>query len=255
MYCWLILRNLRHSSLLAITHSSAANVLQAWHDGALLALTWLHHVGMGPSMGGKQRPDTNTCLYFCLLTLQEKTSLAEKHGCVCLSERAFSRTLSLSGFPWSSVITSSLQPASLCLSLFFSLSASWGQDQAWVLETGSSKLAYLAHNQEKKRGPVRCSLLRHKRSLCTAVLFIWWPGCLPVSPRSASALFSLWQGIDKWTTRFGKGSLSLEASFHRGNIRETHKRLMCFAFGNSQTGKSTNIFGFGEKILFYKLLD
>lgn len=241
MCCWLILRNLRHSSLLAITHSSAANVLQAWQDGALLAPTWLHHVGMGPSKGGKQQADTNTCLYFCLLTFQEKPRWPKKRGWWCLLERAFSRALSLSGFSWSSVITSSLQPASLCLSLFFPSHASWGQDQAWVLKTGSSKLAYLAHNQEKKRAPVRCSLLRHKRSLCTTFLFIWWPGCLPVSPCSASTLFSFWQGIDKWTTRFGKGSLSLEASFHGGNTAESHKRLMCSTTGNLQTGKSETV--------------
>lgn len=87
MCCWLILRNLRHSSLLAITHSSAANVLQAWQDGALVAPTWLHHVGMGPSEGGKQQADTNTCFYFCLLTFQEKPHWPKStDACACWKE-------------------------------------------------------------------------------------------------------------------------------------------------------------------------
>lgn len=157
---WLMLRNFCHSCLLAITHSTAENVLQVWQDVELLVLTWLHHVGMGPSEGCKQQ------IHVCIFVFwhYRNNSLTEMRRCLCIGKRAFSRVQHsayqcLLGALWLRLLFISLTlPFS-----FLCVRASWGQDRAWALKTGSSKLAYLAHYQEVERAPVKYSyhLLTH----------------------------------------------------------------------------------------------
>lgn len=109
-------------------------------------LTWLHHMGMGPSGGAKQQAGRQTVMrVFVFLSsdvrattrwlwhtdvcvLQRQYCLGYSIALICVCERLcgiiYSLHLSHSAF---------LAPLFTC--------ASWGQDQAWAVETSPSKFA------------------------------------------------------------------------------------------------------------------
>lgn len=70
------------------------------HDMELLVLTWLHHVGMGPSEGGKQQADkhrlSSVCAhrYMCIFLpsdVRETTHWLWDVRCLCIRKSSFSR--------------------------------------------------------------------------------------------------------------------------------------------------------------------
>lgn len=186
-----------HNGLLAITHSSSENVSQAWQDIELLVLTWQHHVGMGPGEGGKTQADTNTCLYFCLLTLQKQLTDCDAWMLVYWEESFFKDTaLSLSVFAGSSVIMPFLHLSHsaflfpfLCVCVCV-LPEGKIRHEPWK-QALQSWPTLVADYLEIDKAPVRCyyHLLTHKLALFiifpfSTFLLIWSSVCLSISPCS-----------------------------------------------------------------------
>lgn len=222
----------------------------------LLVLTWLHHVGMGPSEGGKQQANTDACVYFCPLTLEKQFADHNVWMMVYWKKHFFKgATLSLSGCAGSSMIMAFSSAVSLYLSLSFSLCAclrvcaSWGQDQAWALKAGSPKLYCPADSWVEQlpffflngdRGVeverVKYHSLTHSLWLSTTFPFSIFSVhpvscvCLSnssyfVSPFAHIAPFLALLAEDRWVNNKARkrDTVSPEASFRRSVIVERYR--------------------------------